>query len=166
MNRKTLRLFLLLFSSSHEPSTFRSQPVAAAWSFKTELKLKKKQRAEVIFLIMEKLETSVCIWKARNRKDGIRRQTTTPPRVYCDVNSIVLCLYLLWLSVACLFSVIMRTLAILLHVVLLLNRRHECSFIYAWKTISDSSLLPGGEAWIYRMEGIAGDVQIGSLHKL
>lgn len=59
-----------------------SQPAAAAWSYKTELKLKKK-RAEVIFLIMEKLETSMCIWK-----DGIRRQTTTTAFIV-DVNSIV-----------------------------------------------------------------------------
>lgn len=78
--------FFYIFLTRQQPKHFENQPVAAARSLETELKLKKK-RAEVIFLIMEKLETSMCIWKARNRKDGIRRQTT--PHVYCDVNSIV-----------------------------------------------------------------------------
>lgn len=41
---------------------------------------------------MEKLETSVCIWKARNRKDGIRRRTTTAARLlWCEQYCV--CIY-------------------------------------------------------------------------
>lgn len=57
---------------------------------------------------MEKLETSMCIWKARNRKDGIRRQTTTAARLlWCEQYCV--CIYYGSPLLLLLFSVIMRT---------------------------------------------------------
>lgn len=61
-----------------------SQPVAAAWSFKTELKLKKKKRVEVIFLIMEKLQ---CVYgkpKSERYIEKEDRQPTTPRLLWCE----------------------------------------------------------------------------------
>lgn len=72
---------------------------------------------------MEKLETSMCIWKARNRKDGIRRQTTTTAFIV-DVNSIVF-VFIVALLLDFFNNEDTRLILLQSNVDLLLYRRHE-----------------------------------------
>lgn len=104
------------FSFASPPSPRRalqSQPVAAAWSLKTELKLKKRKnprdaRAQVIFLIMENLKLQRVYMESpkserRNEKtDNNRRARLLWCEQYC------VCIYYGSLLLL-LFFVIMRT---------------------------------------------------------